>query len=258
MSDKLSLYEVCTDCDARCCRAQASPMVLPEERERILSLGKGDFIEKVEGRSIHTILANETGCPYLEDGKCSIQTEKPLDCRIYPLGLDLELRTGISDVCAAKHLLNDDFFREAAMLVEGLSEDLKKDLAEYSHELGYHFDPEPSGFGKELLLDLYGCNPDVLRSRDALVNYNSLLAKLLEMEPVGEVIIPEKYGKGTLYGHSSVQFIQTSSILVHIIEAMLEAHINIFSCKDFNAEEATTFTEKFFKARKIKSKTLLR
>ena len=84
------------------------------------------------------------------------------------------------------------------------------------------------------------------------------LIQLIDMESYGEPIIPPKFGKGILKGFSSVQFMETSSITAHIAEQMLEAHINIFSCKDFDSKKAEEFTKEFFKAQKVKSKLIKR
>ncbi|PIQ07436.1 MAG: S-adenosylmethionine decarboxylase, partial [Candidatus Nealsonbacteria bacterium CG18_big_fil_WC_8_21_14_2_50_37_10] len=37
-----------------------------------------------------------------------------------------------------------------------------------------------------------------------------------------------------------------------------KVYINIFSCKNFDDKKAAAFTEKFFKAKKIKNRVLIR
>jgi S-adenosylmethionine/arginine decarboxylase-like enzyme len=49
-------------------------------------------------------------------------------------------------------------------------------------------------------------------------------------------------------GTSAVQFILTSTIVIHTLELTRAAYVNIFSCKDFDTEEAAKFTVKWFGA----------
>jgi S-adenosylmethionine/arginine decarboxylase-like enzyme len=47
-------------------------------------------------------------------------------------------------------------------------------------------------------------------------------------------------------GTSAVQFILTSTIVIHTLDLMKAAYVNIFSCKDFDTDEAAQFTAKWF------------
>lgn len=55
-------------------------------------------------------------------------------------------------------------------------------------------------------------------------------------------------GKHPGPGYSAMQFIETSSITIHLDEIERRAFIDIFSCKDFDAEEAAHYTQAFFGA----------
>lgn len=268
MRNQLSLYEICNDCGSRCCTEPGPPIVFQREIQKIRNYceanGLRDYlvpIEEENGR-LFTIPRGEDGCPYVNsEGSCDIQEVKPTDCRIYPhepIEIEGEMVLGVSASCPAKHLLDGSFSREAEGLFSTLSRQDIRDLEKYTGLEGYDIRREPSDFGLELALDLWGCNPLVLRSREKIIEYNQRIVSLIGMEPVGDPIIPKKFGNGTLYGFSSIQFIQTSSIVTHIAEKMLEAHVNIFSCKDFDTEEATEFTKDFFKARKTRSRVLRR
>jgi len=59
-------------------------------------------------------------------------------------------------------------------------------------------------------------------------------------------------------GFSLVQLIESSSISGHFSELWNKAFINIFSCKLFDDKKAANFTKKFFKAKKIKKRILIR
>ena len=47
-------------------------------------------------------------------------------------------------------------------------------------------------------------------------------------------------------GTSAVQFILTSTIVIHTLDLMNAAYINIFSCKKFDTDVAAQFTAKWF------------
>lgn len=264
-NNKLSLYDICQDCGTQCCTEPGPPIVFLEEATKIREYVSGNslknYLQKAKGKDYFIIPRDERGCPYLNSGKCEIQDVKPLDCQIYPLN-PLEkkgrIETGVSETCPAKHLLTSEYKKEVLNLFESLDEKEKREFAMLARNQGYVLRERPSDYGLELVLDLYGCNSDVLRSKQELIKYNKEIVKVIDMQEVGEPIIPEKFGKGNLFGYSSVQFIQTSSITTHISEKMLEAHVNIFSCKDFDTKKATNFTKDFFKARKIKSRKFKR
>lgn len=107
----------------------------------------------------------------------------------------------------------------------------------------------PTNFGKELILDLYDCNPETIRSKELLENYAKELCRVIEMKPFGD-IFSERFGLNDekIAGYSIVQLIETSSITGHFSELKNSAYINIFSCKDFDAELATKFSTDYFSA----------
>lgn len=113
------------------------------------------------------------------------------------------------------------------------------------------------GYGKELILDLHGCT--LPRTYFELETYIRCLCSLIGM--VEEDIHfwryedPEEYEEAPdhLKGTSVVQFIRTSNITVHTLDALEKVFINIFSCKDFDTEVAATFSKAYFNADSIKT-----
>lgn len=114
-------------------------------------------------------------------------------------------------------------------------------------------------YGYELILNLYGCDPKVIRSRVALRKYIIQLCRLIKMKRYGPMHI-EHFGHGNPHtlGYSLFQYIETSSITGHFSELWNSAYINIFSCKAFDAKKAERFTQKFFRAKKVKKWLILR
>jgi len=113
--------------------------------------------------------------------------------------------------------------------------------------------------GQELILDLGGCEIKLLKSKAKIKTFARQLCRLIGMERYGETII-ERFGGGTSFGegYSFLQFIETSSITGHLLEINGKAFLNIFSCGAFDSDKAIKFTVDFFKAKKVKSKVLIR
>lgn len=55
-----------------------------------------------------------------------------------------------------------------------------------------------------------------------------------------------------------MQFIETSSITIHLDEFGLRAFIDVFSCRTFDVNRAKNFSKSFFKAKKIRYKNFYR
>jgi S-adenosylmethionine/arginine decarboxylase-like enzyme len=114
-------------------------------------------------------------------------------------------------------------------------------------------------YGKELILDLYDCDPKVIRSKKKILEYSNKICNLIKIKKYGKPIC-ERFGfsQDFTVGYSLVQLIESSSITAHFSELWNRAFINIFSCKIFNDKVATDFTKKFFKAKRIKKRVLIR
>ncbi len=114
-------------------------------------------------------------------------------------------------------------------------------------------------YGYELIMDLYQCEPEIIRSKKLLQQYVDKLCKLIKMRKYGKTLLAH-FGDKKPYtkGYSLVQLIETSSITGHFSELWNSAHINIFSCKEYDDKKAFEFTKKFFKARKTKKRFIIR
>lgn len=113
-------------------------------------------------------------------------------------------------------------------------------------------------YGKEMILDLHECNK-ALMTQENIDKYFDELCDLIDMEQVkkmywieDEGCDPEEYKNNPhLQGVSAVQFIKTSSIVVHTISGYGNVYINIFSCKDFDARLAEGFSIGFWEGKKV-------
>ncbi|MFA7676950.1 MAG: S-adenosylmethionine decarboxylase [Candidatus Omnitrophota bacterium] len=114
-------------------------------------------------------------------------------------------------------------------------------------------------FGYELILDLFECDNSVITSKKKLKEYVDTLCKLIKMKQYGKTLLPY-FGEKAPHtkGYSLVQLIETSSITGHFSDFWSTAYINIFSCKKYNHLIAKEFTRKFFKAKRMKARFLVR
>jgi S-adenosylmethionine/arginine decarboxylase-like enzyme len=116
-----------------------------------------------------------------------------------------------------------------------------------------------SDYGMEVVLDLYECDINVFTSRAALRSFVTKMCRLLKMKKFGKTLIPHfGHNDSKTSGYSLLQFIETSSITGHFSDFKKSAYINVFSCRDFDAEKAIEFTKEFFKAKRVKARTLVR
>lgn len=112
-------------------------------------------------------------------------------------------------------------------------------------------------WGKSIAIDLHECEHGRLTSKKLLAEFVDKIIKVVNMEAHGPCHI-DRFGEGNLEGYSAIQFIETSSITVHLDEKWDRAFVDIFSCKDFSDKKAEKFTKDFFNAKQVKSTVLVR
>ncbi|MFH1245178.1 MAG: S-adenosylmethionine decarboxylase [Candidatus Omnitrophota bacterium] len=114
-------------------------------------------------------------------------------------------------------------------------------------------------YGYELIMDLYGCDKEIISSKNKLQEYVDQLCDLIKMKQYGKTIL-EYFGedKDFTKGYSLVQLIETSSITGHFSDLWETAYINVFSCQEFDHEAAKQFTRQFFQAKEVKNRFLIR
>ena len=107
-------------------------------------------------------------------------------------------------------------------------------------------------YGLELILDLHDCDASQF-TRASIEKFFSELCELIDMERC-DLYFWDDFGvpnedqqtdpktKGT----SAVQFILTSTIVIHTLDLAKAVYVNIFSCKEFDTDEAAQFTANWF------------
>ena len=119
-------------------------------------------------------------------------------------------------------------------------------------------------YGWELILDLHGCDVSKF-TRSEIEGLFERLCSLIDMErcdlhfwdDVG-VREEEQQTHPKTKGTSAVQFILTSTIVIHTLDLMKAVYVNIFSCKQFDTDEAAKFTAKWFDSKDWNSNVVIR
>lgn len=119
-------------------------------------------------------------------------------------------------------------------------------------------------YGYELILDLKDCDARTF-TRDSIDRYFEKLCNLIDMEKcevyfwddVG-VAPEEQQTNPKTKGTSAVCFILTSTIVIHTLDLLEATYINIFSCEQFDADQAAEFTKGWFGASAVVKTTIQR
>lgn len=112
-------------------------------------------------------------------------------------------------------------------------------------------------WGKSVSIDLFGCDLKLISNPKVIKQFIKELVKVVHMVAHRSCYI-DRFGIGELEGYSAMQFIETSSITVHCDEPDRRCFVDIFSCKDYDSQQAAEFTKNFFRAKKSKFTTLYR
>ncbi len=117
----------------------------------------------------------------------------------------------------------------------------------------------PAIFGRELVLDLYGCSVHAISDRVLIRGFPGKLFDASDMKPSGEPILScpgEGIEGGRLF--SIIQFSEEGSVTGHFSKENRAAYLNIFSRKDFNIERVENFSKKYFGAATVRSSYIIR
>jgi S-adenosylmethionine/arginine decarboxylase-like enzyme len=120
----------------------------------------------------------------------------------------------------------------------------------------------PGKYGIELILDLHDCD-ETKFTRPSITEYFERLCVLIDMqredlhfwddEGLSE---EDKQTSPHTQGTSAVQFILTSSIVIHTLEQLKAVYINIFSCKEYDPKVAEKFSTEWFGATECSARVL--
>jgi S-adenosylmethionine decarboxylase len=107
-------------------------------------------------------------------------------------------------------------------------------------------------------IDLYECDPQIIRSAEAIKKFVAELCDLIEMKRFGETQVVHFGEEDRVAGFSMTQLIETSLISAHFANQSDTTYLDVFSCKPYDPDVVAQFAKKFFKAKRVKRQTLNR
>jgi S-adenosylmethionine/arginine decarboxylase-like enzyme len=107
-------------------------------------------------------------------------------------------------------------------------------------------------------IDLYECDPQIIRSAESIKQFVAALCDLIEMKRFGETQVVHFGEEERVAGFSMTQLIETSLISAHFANQSNATYLDVFSCKPYDPEVVAQFAKKFFKAKRVKRRTLNR
>lgn len=107
-------------------------------------------------------------------------------------------------------------------------------------------------------VDIYHCEPSLIRDADHIKEFVVQLCDLIKMKRFGECQVVHFGEDEKVAGYSMTQLIETSLISGHFANQSNAAYIDIFSCKYYEPREAAEFATSFFQGQHYKMQVSLR
>jgi S-adenosylmethionine decarboxylase len=120
---------------------------------------------------------------------------------------------------------------------------------------------EPSGklpWGLLSCIDLYDCDPNIIRDAEAIKKFVVQLCDLIKMKRFGETQVIHFGEDERVAGFSMTQLIETSLVSAHFANQSNTTYLDVFSCKTYDPEIVAEFAKKFFKAKRLRRQSLYR
>ena len=114
-----------------------------------------------------------------------------------------------------------------------------------------------ASWGHHLIVNAGKCSPKRIRCAGVIWDFSDKLVQKINMVPYG---IPQiiMFGEGNKKGFTLVQLIETSNICAHFVEETNDMYLDVFSCKDFDAETALSVVDEFFAPQYLEHHKLVR
>ncbi|WP_457571480.1 S-adenosylmethionine decarboxylase [Desulfovulcanus sp.] len=101
-------------------------------------------------------------------------------------------------------------------------------------------------YGVASSIDIYECDPDLIRDADAIRRFVVELCELIEMKRFGETQVVHFGEEERVAGYSMVQLIETSLISAHFANMTNAMYLDVFSCKPYEPEVVRAFAQQYF------------
>ena len=109
-------------------------------------------------------------------------------------------------------------------------------------------------WGMSTSVDLYDCNPNLIKDAEYIKKYVKELCDLIEMKRFGECQVVHFGEDPKVSGFSMTQLIETSLISGHFANNTNAAYLDIFSCKWYDVDKMVQFSKNFFGAKGVRHK----
>ena len=107
-------------------------------------------------------------------------------------------------------------------------------------------------WGMSTSVDLYDCQPEILRSADKIKQFVDELVILIDMKKFGDTVVVDFGDNPRVSGFSMTQLIETSLISGHFANQSNAVYLDIFSCKAYPPYKMAEFCKNYFHAKDIK------
>ncbi|UCD77837.1 MAG: S-adenosylmethionine decarboxylase [Desulfobacterales bacterium] len=104
----------------------------------------------------------------------------------------------------------------------------------------------PEVWGIASAIDIYNCDPEKIRSADAIRRFVVELCELIDMKRFGETQVVHFGEEERVAGYSMVQLIETSLISAHFANLTNTTYLDVFSCKPYDPEIVKRFSQAYF------------
>ena len=109
--------------------------------------------------------------------------------------------------------------------------------------------PSETFWGVSTCVDLYDCDPGMIRDAQTIRNFVAELIVYIDMKAFGPCHVVHFGQDPKVEGFSMFQLIETSCISGHFSNQSSAAYLDIFSCKFYSVEKAAAFSKDFFQAK---------
>ena len=117
---------------------------------------------------------------------------------------------------------------------------------------------EANAWGIASAIDLYDCDPVLIRDEQAIRRFVIGLCDRIDMRRFGPCAVVNFGEDERVAGFSMTQLIETSLISGHFANASNAVYLDVFSCKFYEPETVRRFAVEFFKAGQSNKQVLLR
>ena len=104
-------------------------------------------------------------------------------------------------------------------------------------------------WGYSLHVTLQNCDHEKIRNGDFIAKSFNMIVDYVKMTPYGKTQLIH-FGKDPkVTGYSAILFLEESNLTGHFVEGDNSAHVDLFSCKQFEPELTVKYIKEIFEAK---------